>query len=82
LKDRRIHTTHEPVRIYLCRTYKEIEHVTVSVLPGPGLELGPEPEPIFGPGADSGTEFITEFISISELNTIECMKKSEPEPES
>jgi hypothetical protein len=40
-----------------------------------------EPEPIFGPGTDSGTEFITEFISISALKTKECMKKSEPAPQ-
>ncbi len=39
-----------------------------------------EPEPVFGPGTGSGTEFIKECISISALNTIQFMKKSEPTP--
>ncbi len=38
--------------------------------------MKPKPEPIFGPG----TEFIADFISILALNTIECMKKSQPVP--
>jgi hypothetical protein len=36
----------------------------------------PEPEPVFGTGTGSGTEFITKFNSILPLNT-KCMKQSD-----
>ncbi len=44
------------------------------------VPLCSEPKPVFGPGTGSATELKMECISISALNTIQFIKKSEPAP--